>query len=39
MLGVSDVSLALSYGVILTAGAVLFAWCLYLLHRGTGLRS
>jgi ABC-2 type transport system permease protein len=39
MLGVSDVSLAATYGVILTAGALLFAWCLYLLHRGTGLRS
>jgi ABC-2 type transport system permease protein len=39
MLGVSDVSLALTYGVILAAGAILFAWCLYLLHRGTGLRS
>jgi ABC-2 type transport system permease protein len=39
MLGVSDVSLALTYGVILVAGAILFAWCLYLLHRGTGLRT
>jgi ABC-2 type transport system permease protein len=39
MLGVSDVSLTLTYGVILTAGAVLFAGCLYLLHRGIGLRS
>jgi len=39
MLGVSDVSLALTYGVILTSGAMLFAWCLYLLNRGTGLRT
>jgi ABC-2 type transport system permease protein len=39
MLGASDVSLAMSYGVILAAAAMLFAWCLYLLHRGTGLRS
>ncbi len=39
MLGVSDVSLPQTYGVILTAGAVLFAWCMVLLHRGTGLRS
>jgi ABC-2 type transport system permease protein len=39
MLGVSDVSLAQTYGVILIAGAVLFTWCMVLLHRGTGLRS
>jgi len=39
VLGVSDVSLARSYGVIVTAGALLFTWCLWLLHRGTGLRS
>lgn len=39
MLGVSDVSLVTTYGVILTAGAILFAWCLILLHRGTGLRT
>jgi len=39
MLGVSDVSLAMTYGVILAAGAILFACCLYLLHRGTGLRT
>jgi ABC-2 type transport system permease protein len=39
MLGVSDVSLALAYGVILLAGAILFACCLYLLHRGVGLRT
>ena len=39
MLGVSDVSLPQAYGVILVAGAVLFTWCMVLLHRGTGLRS
>jgi len=39
MLGVSDVSLVQTYGVILIAGAVLFAWSLILLHRGTGLRT
>ena len=39
MLGVSDVSLGMTYGVILGAGAILFCWCLLLLHRGTGLRS
>jgi len=39
MLGVSDVSLAQTFGVILAAGAVLFAACLLLLHRGIGLRT
>jgi len=39
MLGVSDVSLAATYGVILVAGALLFSWCLILLNRGTGLRT
>jgi ABC-2 type transport system permease protein len=39
MLGVSDVSLFQTYGVILIAGMILFTWCLILLHRGTGLRT
>jgi ABC-2 type transport system permease protein len=39
MLGTSDVSLGMTYTVIGVAGALLFAWCLVLLHRGTGLRS
>jgi ABC-2 type transport system permease protein len=39
MLGVSDVSLTQTYGVILIAGTILFTWCMVLLHRGTGLRS
>lgn len=39
ILGVSDVSLAQTYSVILITGAVLFAWCLWLLHRGVGMRT
>jgi len=39
MLGVSDVSLVMSYSVILIAGAILFSLCLFLLNRGTGLRT
>jgi len=39
MLGVSDVSLAMTYGVILIAGAMLFAGCIFLMHRGIGLRT
>lgn len=39
ILGVSDVSLWQTYGVILFAGALLFAWCLWLLNRGVGMRT
>jgi len=39
ILGVSDVSLGLTFGVILVAGALLFGWCLWLLHRGVGMRT
>ena len=39
MLGVSDVSLVMTYSVILIAGAILFGLCLHLLNRGTGLRT
>jgi ABC-2 type transport system permease protein len=39
MLGVSDVSLVATYGVILVAAAVLFTCCMILLNRGTGLRT
>ena len=40
MLGVSDVSLVMTYSVILIAGAILFSLCLFLLgNRGTGLRT
>ena len=39
MLGVSDVSLAQTLTVILTAAVLLFTWCMWLLARGTGLRT
>jgi len=39
ILGVSDVSLLHTYGVIIGAGLFLSIWCLLLLHRGTGLRT
>jgi ABC-2 type transport system permease protein len=39
MLGVSDVSLPMTYGVIVTAGVILFSCCLFLLNRGTGMRT
>jgi ABC-2 type transport system permease protein len=39
MLGVSDVSLAMTYSVIGVAAVLLFGCCLFLLHRGTGLRT
>jgi len=39
ILGVSDVSLTQTYGVIVAAGVLLFAWCMWLLHKGVGLRS
>jgi ABC-2 type transport system permease protein len=39
ILGVSDVSLAQSYVIIITAGVVLFSLCLWLMNRGIGLRS
>jgi ABC-2 type transport system permease protein len=39
ILGVSDVGLIQTYGVIFIAGALLFAWCMWLLHRGVGLRT
>ena len=39
MLGVSDVDLSLSYGVILTAGFILSFCCLYLLNKGIGMRT
>ena len=39
MLGVSDVSLVMTYSVIVVAGALLFMCCLVLLNRGTGLRT
>ena len=39
MLGVSDVSLQMTYGVIIAAGVILFSCCLILLNRGTGMRT
>lgn len=39
ILGVSDVSLTQTYGVIIIAGMVLFMWCMWLLKRGVGLRT
>lgn len=39
ILGVSDVSLLQTYLVILVAGTLLFSWCLWLLHRGVGMRT
>jgi len=39
ILGISDVSLLRIYMVIITAGVLLFSWCMWLLHRGTGLRT
>jgi len=39
VLGVSDVGLVQTYSVIVISGAILFAWCLWLLHKGVGLRT
>ena len=39
MLGVSDVSLQMTFGVIIAAAVILFSWCLILLNRGTGMRT
>ncbi len=39
MLGVTDVSISIAFGIILVFGVVLGAVCLTLLRRGTGLRT
>jgi ABC-2 type transport system permease protein len=39
ILGVSDVSLTQTYTVIISSGIILFGLCLWLLHRGIGLRT
>ena len=39
ILGVSDVSLLQTYSVIIGAGVLLFGCCMWLLHKGTGLRT
>jgi len=38
MLGTSDVSIGTAYAIIVGSFAALFAFALYLLHKGTGLR-
>lgn len=39
MLGVSDIDIVFAYGIILAFAAGLFAICLVLIRRGTGIRS
>ncbi|HWP94581.1 MAG TPA: ABC transporter permease [Gammaproteobacteria bacterium] len=39
MLGISDVSLTMAYGITLGFAAVLYAYALWLLKRGVGLKS
>ena len=39
MLGVSDVSISFSLGMIVTFILVLSVSCLYLLKKGTGIRQ
>ena len=39
MLGVSDVSISFSLGMIITFILVLSVSCLYLLKKGTGIRQ
>ncbi|HSW94212.1 MAG TPA: ABC transporter permease [Gammaproteobacteria bacterium] len=39
MLGVTDINVTLGFSLTLTLFLVLFAWCLLLLHRGTGHRT
>lgn len=39
MLGVTDVSLVTAYAMVIAFGVTLAGVCLYLLHKGTGLRG
>lgn len=39
MLGTSDIPLWIAYGIICLFGAVLAAWAMAILNRGTGLRT
>ncbi|MCA1853065.1 MAG: ABC transporter permease [Beggiatoa sp.] len=39
ILGVSDVSIALAFAVIVGCIAILWCWSLYLLNRGVGIRN
>lgn len=38
-IGISDVNVGLAFGIMITAVAALFCTCLYLLHKGIGLRD
>lgn len=38
-IGISDVNVAFAFGIMITAVAVLFSTCLYLLTKGIGLRD
>lgn len=38
-IGISDVNVGLAFGIMITAVAALFSTCLYLLHKGIGLRD
>jgi ABC-2 type transport system permease protein len=39
MLGVSDIDIGVAYAIILAFAAVLFAACMIMIDRGTGIRS
>jgi len=39
ILGVSDIHIGIAYGIIVLFIAVLYGVCLYLLHKGIGLRT
>jgi ABC-2 type transport system permease protein len=39
ILGVSDVPIGWAYAIIIFFGVVLASLCLYLLHRGIGMRA
>jgi ABC-2 type transport system permease protein len=38
-LGVSDVNVALAYGIMIGAAVILYASCVWLLYRGVGIRD
>ncbi len=38
-IGISDVNVGVAFGIMITAVATLFCICLYLLHKGIGLRE
>ena len=39
MLGVSDIDIRVAYAIIIGFAVMLFTACLWMLHRGTGIRS